>query len=112
MPETFEMDRVDRIADILYGVASGEGLIQYVPLGRRVGVQPNHLGYFLEQVSLRAADQNAPMWSALVVSKDRGRPSEGFYALARRLRSEYHDLDESTLWHQERQRCYEAARPA
>lgn len=111
MPETFEMDRMDRIADILYGVASGEGLIQYVPLGRRIGVQPQHLGHFLEQVSIRAADQGAPLWSALVVSKHSGRPSDGFYGLARRLRSEYQDLDEASLWQQERQRCYDAARP-
>ncbi|GAB3159114.1 hypothetical protein GCM10027258_71660 [Amycolatopsis stemonae] len=110
MPETFEMDRVDRIADILYGVATGGGVIEYVPLGRRVGVQPNHLGRFLEQVSARAADRDEPLWSALVVSKDSGLPSSGFYVLARRLRDEYAGLGDQDLWKQERQRCYDAAR--
>ncbi|WP_143047267.1 hypothetical protein [Amycolatopsis xylanica] len=112
MPETFEMDRVDRIADILYGVASGEGLIQYAPLGRRVGVRPDHLGHFLDQVSTRAVRQGEPMWSALVVSKESGAPSVGFYGLGRRLRNEYHALDDASMWIRERQRCYEAARVA
>ena len=106
------MDRVDRIADILYGVASGGGVIEYVPLGRRVGVQPNYLGQFLEQVSDRAADRNEPLWSALVVSKGSGRPSSGFYILARRLREEYAHLGDEQVWKTERQRCYDAARPA
>lgn len=112
VPETFEMDRVDRIADILYGVASGRGLIEYVPLGRRLGVQPNHLGWFLEQVSVRAADREEPLWSALVVSKGSDRPSSGFYILARRLRDDYKTLDDAQVWEAERQRCYDAARPA
>ncbi|MFD5094266.1 hypothetical protein ACFWMR_26930 [Amycolatopsis thailandensis] len=110
MPETFTMDRVDRISDILYGVASGEGLIQYAPLGRRIGVRPDHLGQFLDQASTRAEGQGDPLWSALVVSKESGRPSSGFYVLARRLRAEYSDLDEVTIWDRERRRCYAAAR--
>ncbi len=84
MPETFAMDRV--------------------------GVRPDHLGKFLDQV--RAADRTEPLWSALVVSKVTGRPSSGFYLLARRLRAEYRDLDAESIWEQERQRCYAAARPA
>ncbi|WP_326959399.1 hypothetical protein [Amycolatopsis sp. NBC_01286] len=112
MPETFEMDRVDRIADILYGVASGGGVIEYVPLGRRVGVQPHHLGRFLEQVSARAANRDEPLWSALVVSKDTGLPSSGFYVLARRLRDEYAQSGDEQVWNEERQRCYHAARSA
>lgn len=107
------MDRVDRIADILYGVAVAErGLIEYVPLGRRVGVQPNHLGQFLERVSARAADRDEPLWSALVVSKETGRPSSGFYVLARRLRKEYESLSDHDVWEKERQRCYAAVRSA
>ncbi|WP_410659013.1 hypothetical protein [Amycolatopsis sp. lyj-112] len=106
------MDRVDRISDILYGVASGEGLIQYAPLGRRVGVRPDHLGQFLDRTSTRAADRNEPLWSALVVSKESGQPSSGFYLLAKRLRTEYRDLDTQSLWKQELQRCYDAARSA
>jgi hypothetical protein len=106
------MDRVDRIADILYGVASGKGLIEYVPLSRRVGVQPHHLGQFLEQVSARAADRSEPLWSALVVSKSSGEPSSGFYVLARRLRDEYADLDDQEVWELEQRRCYDAARSA
>jgi len=108
------MDRVDRIADILYGVASTQGgLIEYVPLGRRVGVQPHHLGSFLEKVSTRAVHRDDPLWSALVVSKDTGLPSSGFYGLARRLRDEYASLDDKQVWEEERRRCYEAAaRPA
>ncbi len=110
MAETFAMDRVDRISDILYGVASGEGLIQYAPLARRVGVRPDHLGQFLDQASTRAEAQGEPLWSALVVSKETRRPSSGFYVLARRLRTEYSDLDEGAIWDRERQRCYAAAR--
>ncbi|GGM47265.1 hypothetical protein GCM10011608_35000 [Micromonospora sonchi] len=53
MPEIFQMDRVDRIADILYGVAVAEGLIGYGPLGRRVGLQAN-------TVTSRSARQAPP----------------------------------------------------
>lgn len=110
MPETFEMDRVDRIADILYGVATGGGLIGYAPLARRVGTRPDFLSQPLDQVSRRAADRGEPMWSALVVSKESGRPNSGFYGMARRMRPEYETLDDEAVWEQERQRCYEAAR--
>jgi hypothetical protein len=109
--QTFEMDRVDRIADILYGVASGNGLIYYVPLGRRLGIQPNHLGQFLDQVSRRAIERGEPMWSALVVSSETGQPSSGFYVLVKKLRAEYSVLSEQDIWQQERDRCYEAAQP-
>ena len=108
--EKFEVDRVDRIADILYGVATGGGLIGYGPLARRVGTRPDFLSQPLDQVSRRAAERGEPMWSALVVSQESGRPNSGFYGLARRLRSEYSALDEETLWRQEQQRCYDAAR--
>jgi hypothetical protein len=103
------MDRVDRIADILYGVASGNGLIHYGPLGRRLGIQPNYLGQFLDQVSRRADERGEPMWSALVVSADTGRPSSGFYLLAKNLRADYSTLDDQAIWQHERERCYAAA---
>jgi hypothetical protein len=110
MPETFQMDRVDRIADILFGVAVAQGLIEYGPLGRRVGVPPRFLGPHLEQVSLRAGERGEPIWSALVVGQDSGRPHDGFYVLARRMRPEYSDLDDQIVWKRERERCYAAAR--
>ncbi|MEU4645169.1 hypothetical protein [Micromonospora sp. NPDC023814] len=110
MPEIFQMDRVDRIADILYGVAVAEGLIGYGPLAKRVGLQANFLSQPLAQVSERAAERGDPIWSALVVGKDTRRPHEGFYTLARRLRSEYATLDDEVLWQKERERCYAAAR--
>ncbi|MEU4712087.1 hypothetical protein AB0F73_00225 [Micromonospora purpureochromogenes] len=110
MPEIFEMDRVDRIADILYGVAVAEGLIGYGSLGKRIGLQANFLSRPLAEVSERAANRGEPIWSALVVGKDTGRPHEGFYALGRRLRPEYANLDDEVLWQKERERCYAAAR--
>lgn len=110
MPEIFQMDRVDRIADILYGVAVAEGLIGYGPLARRVGLQANFLSQPLAQVSDRAAERGEPIWSALVVGKNTHKPHEGFYALARRLRPEYANLDDEVLWQKERERCYAAAR--
>ncbi|MER6590369.1 hypothetical protein ABT214_00570 [Micromonospora purpureochromogenes] len=110
MPETFELDRVDRITDILYGVAVAEGLICYGPLGKRVGVLPHYLGPHLDKVSERAADRGEPIWSALVVGKETRRPHEGFYDLARRMRPEYVGLDNEVLWEKERERCYAAAR--
>ncbi len=110
MPEKFEVDRVDRIADILFGVASGEGTIGYGPLARRVGTQPNFLSHPLDQVSRRAAERGEPMWSALVVARDSGHPNPGFYGMARRLRPEYASLDDETVWQQELQRCYDSAR--
>lgn len=104
------MDRVDRIADILFGVAGARGLIEYGPLGRRVGVPPHFLSRPLERVSLRATERGEPIWSALVVGQGSGRPHDGFYDLARRLRPEYADLDDQVLWKRECERCYSAAR--
>lgn len=110
MAETFEVGRVDRIADILFGVATGGGVIGYGPLARRIGTRADFLSQPLDQVSRRAAELGEPMWSALVVSKDTGQPNAGFYAMARRLRPEYETVDDESLWQEERQRCYDAAR--
>ncbi|GGM32462.1 MULTISPECIES: hypothetical protein [Micromonospora] len=109
MPETFQFDRVDRIADILYGVATAKGLIRYAPLAKRVGLRPDFLGVFLDKVSTRAAGQDEPLWSALVVAKDSGKPSVGFYGLARKMRPEYSELTDDEVWASERDRCYAAA---
>ncbi len=110
MPEKFELDRVDRIADILFGVAHGEGLIGYGPVARRVGTRPDFLSQPLDQVSKRAAERGEPMWSALVVSAETGRPRSGFYDMARRMQPEYANQSDEDLWEHERQRCYAAAR--
>ena len=75
MPETFEVDRVDRIADILFGVATAAGLIGYGPLAKRVDTRPDFLGQPLDKVSRRAFDRGEPLWSALVVSRS-NRPTE------------------------------------
>jgi hypothetical protein len=109
MVETFEFSRVDRIADILFGVAMAGGTIGYGPLARRVETQPNFLSPQLEQVSRRATDRGEPMWSALVVAKETGQPNEGFYSMAKRLRPEYQSLGDEVLWQQELERCYEFA---
>jgi hypothetical protein len=109
MPETFEVDRVDRIADILFGVATAKGLIGYGPLAKRVDTRPDFLSQPLDKVSRRAFDKGEPLWSALVVSRSTDRPSAGFYGLARRMRTEYASLSDDELWDQERERCYEAA---
>ncbi|HEY7595798.1 MAG TPA: hypothetical protein VH969_21805 [Actinophytocola sp.] len=115
MPEIFQMDRVDRITDILYGVATGRATITYRKLAFRVGARPDFLGHALEHVSRRAAERGEPMWSALVVSADTGVPGPGFYGMARRLDPRYRALTDTQIWEIERDRCYEvavAARPA
>lgn len=115
MPDFFQMDRVDRISDILYGVATGRATITHRKLAFRVGARPDFLSHVLEHVSLRAAERGEPMWSALVVSAETGAPGAGFFGLARRLRPEYRALTDADLWACERDRCYDtatAARPA
>jgi hypothetical protein len=109
MPETFEVDRVDRIADILFGVATSKGLIGYGPLAKRVVTRPDFLSQPLDKVSRRAFDKGEPLWSALVVSSNSGRPSSGFYGLVRKMRPDYAALSDDELWAQERERCYVAA---
>jgi len=109
VPEKFEIDRVDRIADILFGVATAKGLIGYGPLAKRVDTRPDFLSQPLDQVSRRAAEKGEPLWSALVVSRDSGQPNSGFYGMARRMRPEYADLSHDEVWAQERDRCYGAA---
>jgi hypothetical protein len=110
MAEFFQVDRVDRIADILYGVAVGEGVIGYGPLAKRIDIPPHFLGQLLDQVSHRAANKDEPLWSALVVGKDTKRPHDGFYGLARRMRPEYAGVDNEQVWTRECDRCYASAR--
>ncbi|MFI5938492.1 hypothetical protein [Actinoplanes sp. NPDC051494] len=109
MPETFEVDRVDRIADILFGVATAKGLIGYGPLAKRVATRADFLSQPLDKVSRRAFDKGEPLWSALVVSRRTDRPKLRFYGLARTIRPEYAALGDEELWAQERDRCYKAA---
>jgi hypothetical protein len=109
VPEKFEVDRVDRIADVLFGVAVAKGLIGYGPLARRVDTRPDFLSQPLDQVSRRASEVGEPLWSALVVSRDGGKPNAGFYGMARRMRPGYADLTDDEIWERERDRCYAAA---
>lgn len=109
MKETFTFDRVDRLTDILYGVAAAGGVIEYVPLGRRVHQRPDRLGHALGQVSRRSVADGGPMWTALCVSAVAGRPNEQFCELARELRPEYSTQDDEEVWDQESERCYAAA---
>jgi len=115
MPEIFQVDRADRIIDILYGVATGRATITHRKLAFRVGTRPDVLGHPLERVSRRAVERGEPMWSVLVVSAETGTPGPGFFGLARRLRAEYRDLSDAEILRLESDRCYEAAvsaRPA
>lgn len=112
MVDTFTVSRVDRIADVLFGVATAGSVIGYAPLARRVDSRPDFLSQPLDQVSRRSIDAGGPLWSALVVSKATGRPHDGFYGMAKRVHPEYQGLDNDTIWQYERQRCYEAARQA
>jgi hypothetical protein len=105
----FQFDRVDRMMDILAGVAAAHGVINYGSIAKRVGTRANFLANPLGQVSRRAVSRGEPMWSALVVSRMTGRPSEGFYRLARELRPEYANLSDDQLWQQELRRCYDPA---
>ncbi len=109
MAETFQADRVGRIIDILYGVATGRGTIEHRRLAFRIGTRPDILGHPLEQASRRATERGEPMWSALVVSSETGRPGAAFFGSARRLRPEYRSLGDDELWDLERERCYAAA---
>ncbi|MEH1057141.1 hypothetical protein V6U89_18305 [Micromonospora sp. CPCC 206171] len=45
-----------------------------------------------------------------MVGKETQGPHEGFYGLARRMRSDCAGLDDEVLWEKERERCYAAAR--
>src|ERR1700754_1110087 len=115
MPEIFQVDRVVRITDILYGVATGRATITYRKLAFRVGTRPDFLGHPLEHVSRRAVERGEPMWSVLVVSAEAGVAGAGCYRLARRLRAEYAELDNAEIVRLESDRCYAAAvaaRPA
>jgi hypothetical protein len=109
MPETFTVDRVDRLTDILYGVAAASGLIGYGPLGHRVGLATNHMGWHLGQVSRKSVEAGGPLWTALCVSRDASRPQAQFYGLARELRPEYANLGDEQFWGEECERCYAAA---
>ena len=109
MVETLEFDRVDRIADILFGVAHARGLINYGPLARRVQTRPDFIGRQLYTVSERAFERGEPMWTVLVVAAGERMPKSGFYEMARRLRPEYAPLGEDEIFERERALCYQAA---
>jgi hypothetical protein len=112
-PQTYHYERVDRIADIFWGVAAAGGTIHYAQLAERLGIQANWLGGgaggMLGVVSRRAVEHNEPIWTALVVSSQTERPKDYFFDTARSLRSEYADLPDDAVWQAEMQRCYRAA---
>ncbi len=109
MPDAFAFDRVDRIADILFGVAHARGLINYGPLARRVGTRPDFVGKQLYQVSERAFERGEPLWTVLVVAAGEQRPKSGFYEMARRLRPEYAGVEDVEIFRRERDACYSTA---
>ncbi len=109
MRQTYTFDRVDRMSDILYGVAVTHGLIEYERLAHRVGMRPDHMTYLLAEVCRKSVAEDGPMWTALCVSVHTQRPQDQFHQLARELRPEYAGLDDEELWQAERHRCYEAA---
>jgi hypothetical protein len=109
MRQIFEYDRVDRLTDILFGVAAAQGLIGYGPLAHRVGMRPNHLSGLLRRVCEQSVEAGGPMWTALCVSAQSGQPLKSFYPLARALRTEYAELSDRQLWEHERHRCYDVA---
>ena len=108
MPETFVVDRVDRLSDILYGVAAARGLIGYDQAAKRVGLARHHMSWHLMRVSRKSVEDGGPMWTVLCVSVRTDRPQDQFYDLARELRPEYADLDDEEIWEAESERCYEA----
>jgi hypothetical protein len=109
MRQTYTFDRVDRMSDILYGVAVARGLIEYERLGHRVSMRSDHMTHLLAEVCQRSVAEGGPMWTALCVSIRTERPQDQFHQLARELRPEYAGLDDEELWQAERRRCYEAA---
>jgi hypothetical protein len=110
--EEQKRDAAERIAEILYGVATSQQVIDYGLIAQRVGIKPDQLSQQLESVSRRAVDNGEPMWSALVVSVKTQRPMSGFYGMARKLRPEYEGLVDEDIWKFEIQRCYESPRIA
>jgi hypothetical protein len=111
MRQIFEYDRVDRLTDILFGVAAARGLIGYGPLAHRVGMRPNHLSGLLRRVCEQSAEAGGPMWSALCVSARTGQPLNNFYPQARALRPDNAGLTDRALWQRACQDCYDAACP-
>jgi hypothetical protein len=108
--ETFNVDRIDRMSDIFYGVAVARGLIEYERLAHRIGMQANHMTHLLAEVCRASVAEGGPMWTALCVSAHTERPQHQFHILARELRPEYAELSDEELWQAERQRCYDTAR--
>jgi hypothetical protein len=105
--QQFQLDRADRLTDILFGVAVARGVIEYEPAARRVDTRADFMSEQLDTLSQRAHAKGEPLWSALVVStRNGGRPKSGFFGLARRLRPEYADLADEEVWTMERDRCY------
>lgn len=102
----------ERLADILYGVAARQGMIDDGLMAQRVGTDPGTLSQQLEGFSRRAVENDEPMWSVLVVSVKTQRPPSRFYSMARKLRPEYKSVDDEDIWKRETQRCYESLRIA
>ncbi|MGX1507476.1 UNVERIFIED_CONTAM: hypothetical protein RKD43_006101 [Streptomyces graminofaciens] len=105
--DTLEYEHaLDAVVDILKGRArAGAAPLSYgdlsAELARRGHHVPAHEGampYLLEDASVRESpDGSAPLLSALVVLKDTGRPSGGFFKLARRAPYK-RPGDDTELW--------------
>lgn len=95
---------------VLIWAAKTRGTVTYSGVAKLTGLpdlggqMAGEVGHLLGEISEDEAGYGRPMLSALVVASETGRPSEGFYNLARilgRFKSSKRDF-----WNKERRRVY------
>jgi hypothetical protein len=90
------------------GVVTYQELAKLMGLPTTGGYMAHEIGYILGEISEDEVSYDRPMLSALAVSV-KGKPSEGFFNLAKQLGRLQEDSNEAQLqfWEQEKQAVYE-----
>ena len=92
--------------EILCGVASTHSIVYYSDLADAVGLPPIALGKPLGEINEREHNQERPMLSAVVLSKDFDTSSDGFFELAKSMRG-YDGTNGYKFWEEELECVYD-----
>jgi hypothetical protein len=96
------------LRDVLVAIARHHETTTYGKIStlRGLAVRDGELFRQLDEISTDEHNNRCPLLSAVVVREDTEMPGDGFFRLARSLGVEGAEVDNTTLFGQERGRCW------
>ena len=95
------------IREKLIKVAKDKKTICYSELGVEFGISTRHVGKVVGEISLFESQQGRPLLSALVVLKNRGMPSEGFWKGPSYEQARKRGIGKEDFWESELKKAYD-----